>query len=110
MLNRANTAAITRESIFIEATPCDDRTLLRYTASDLNNLKKWLTPGGSLTIFAAFRASSGTNTVGRAPAQSSWLLDHVVGTSEHQWRHDKTQSLGSPEIDDQFILRGKLRW
>jgi hypothetical protein len=44
-----------------------------------------------------------------AAQQIASLFDHLVGASNHQWRPDKTQSLGGPEVDDQFIMRGKLR-
>jgi len=37
------------------------------------------------------------------------LLEHVVGASQHQWRHCEAERLGSLEIDDQFILGRKLR-
>ena len=36
------------------------------------------------------------------------LFDHIVGATEHQWRHGETQRLGGLEVDDQLKFGGRL--
>src|SRR5215468_11072256 len=43
-----------------------------------------------------------------AAQQTQQLFNHVVGASEHQWRHVEAQRLGGFEIDDHLKLGWRL--
>jgi hypothetical protein len=44
----------------------------------------------------------------RAVQQRTSLFDHIVGATEHQWRHGETQRLGGLEVDHQLELSRQL--